>query len=131
MKLTYFIFLIFFFIPFIFISWRLITLQYCSGFCHTFYNGKTFSPSLEESGMSKKCPLSPLLSNTVLEALAKAWKIKRQKRYKDSKGKDKTIIIFITIIIHSLNLKFNKLLQLIGKFNKMAHTLSKNQEVFP
>ena len=26
---------IFFFFPFIFISWRLITLQYCSGFCHT------------------------------------------------------------------------------------------------
>ena len=25
----------FFFFPFIFISWRLITLQYCSGFCHT------------------------------------------------------------------------------------------------
>ena len=25
---------IFFFFPFIFISWRLITLQYCSGFCH-------------------------------------------------------------------------------------------------
>ena len=25
----------FFFPPFIFISWRLITLQYCSGFCHT------------------------------------------------------------------------------------------------
>ena len=24
-----------FFPPFIFISWRLITLQYCSGFCHT------------------------------------------------------------------------------------------------
>ena len=22
--------------PFIFLSWRLITLQYCSGFCHTF-----------------------------------------------------------------------------------------------
>ena len=29
----YTIFLSFF--PFIFISWRLITLQYCSGFCHT------------------------------------------------------------------------------------------------
>ena len=28
-------FKIFFFFPFIFISWRLITLQYCSGFCHT------------------------------------------------------------------------------------------------
>ena len=27
--------LFFFFSPFIFISWRLITLQYCSGFCHT------------------------------------------------------------------------------------------------
>ena len=25
----------FFFFPFIFISWRLITLQNCSGFCHT------------------------------------------------------------------------------------------------
>ena len=25
----------FFFFPFIFMSWRLITLQYCSGFCHT------------------------------------------------------------------------------------------------
>ena len=28
-------FLIFLFFPFICISWRLITLQYCSGFCHT------------------------------------------------------------------------------------------------
>ena len=27
--------LFFFFFSFIFISWRLITLQYCSGFCHT------------------------------------------------------------------------------------------------
>ena len=27
--------LLFFFFPFIFISWRLITLQHCSGFCHT------------------------------------------------------------------------------------------------
>ena len=31
-----FVLMIFYFIfPFIFISWRLITLQYCSGFCHT------------------------------------------------------------------------------------------------
>ena len=29
------IFIYYFFFPFIFISWRLITLQYCSGFCHT------------------------------------------------------------------------------------------------
>ena len=27
--------MLFSFCPFIFISWRLITLQYCSGFCHT------------------------------------------------------------------------------------------------
>ena len=27
--------LIWVFFPFIFISWRLITLQYCNGFCHT------------------------------------------------------------------------------------------------
>ena len=26
---------VFFFFSFIFISWRLITLQYCGGFCHT------------------------------------------------------------------------------------------------
>ena len=30
-KILYFII----FFPFMFISWRLITLQYCSGFCHT------------------------------------------------------------------------------------------------
>ena len=28
-------FIIFIFFPFIFIHWRLITFQYCSGFCHT------------------------------------------------------------------------------------------------
>ena len=33
--LFYLPFLFFFFPPFIFISWRLITLQYCSSFCHT------------------------------------------------------------------------------------------------
>ena len=32
-KMVYFIFTLFF--TFIFISWRLITLQYCSGFCRT------------------------------------------------------------------------------------------------
>ena len=30
-----FYFFIYYYFPFIFISWRLITLQYCSGFCHT------------------------------------------------------------------------------------------------
>ena len=31
----FFAYLWLFFFSFIFISWRLITLQYCSGFCHT------------------------------------------------------------------------------------------------
>ena len=31
----WFLFLMFLFFPFIFISWKLVTLQYCSGFCHT------------------------------------------------------------------------------------------------
>ena len=36
MLLLYFFFIHFYyFFSFIFISWRLITLQYCSGFCHT------------------------------------------------------------------------------------------------
>ena len=29
------VFIYLFIFPFIFIRWRLITLQYCSGFCHT------------------------------------------------------------------------------------------------
>ena len=33
----------FFFLPLIFISWRLITLQYCSGFCHTLNFKPSFS----------------------------------------------------------------------------------------
>ena len=34
-KKDFFFFFLRFFFSFIFISWRLITLQYCSGFCHT------------------------------------------------------------------------------------------------
>ena len=39
--------LFFFFFSFIFISWRLITLQYCRGFCHTLTrisHGFTYAP---------------------------------------------------------------------------------------
>ena len=35
MKLFFFFSFFIFYFPFIFISWRLITLKYCSGFCHT------------------------------------------------------------------------------------------------
>ena len=31
----FFVSILFFFFSFIFISWRLITVQHCSGFCHT------------------------------------------------------------------------------------------------
>ena len=48
----FFVYLCFFcfVFPFIFISWRLITLQYCSGFCHTLTwisHGFTCIPHLE------------------------------------------------------------------------------------
>ena len=35
MDTTVYPFVFFFFFPFILMSWRLITLQYCRGFCHT------------------------------------------------------------------------------------------------
>ena len=47
----------FFFFSFIFISWRLITLQYCSGFCHTLTwisHGFTFVP--HPNPPSRLCP---------------------------------------------------------------------------
>ena len=34
-EVSWFFFILFFFNFYFFISWRLITLQYCSGFCHT------------------------------------------------------------------------------------------------
>ena len=37
------------FFPFIFISWRLITLQYCSGFCHTGFYLTTYLTVLHPS----------------------------------------------------------------------------------
>ena len=56
-----FIFLIFlYFFPFIFISWRLITLQYCSGFCHTLTwisHGFTCVPHLDPPS---HLPLHPI-----------------------------------------------------------------------
>ena len=49
----------FFFLPFIFISWRLITLQYCSGFCHTLTwisHGFTCVPHLNPPPTSLSTP---------------------------------------------------------------------------
>ena len=50
---------LFFFFPFIFISWRLITLQYCSGFCHTLTwisHGFTCVPHLDPPPASLSTP---------------------------------------------------------------------------
>ena len=50
----------FFFFSFIFISWRLITLQYCSGFCHTLTwisHGFTWVPHLDPPS---HLPLHPI-----------------------------------------------------------------------
>ena len=52
--------LCFFFFPFIFISWRLIILQYCSGFCHTLTwisHGFTCAPHPDPSS---HLPLHPI-----------------------------------------------------------------------
>ena len=49
---------IYIFFPVIFIGWRLITLQYCSGFCHTLTwisHGVTCAPHPDPP-----CPLPPL-----------------------------------------------------------------------
>ena len=51
-----------FFFPFIFISWRLITLQYCSGFCHTLTwisHGFTCIPHPNPPSRSPLPPPSP------------------------------------------------------------------------
>ena len=48
--------------PFIFISWRLITLQYCSGFCHTLTwisHGFTCIPHSNPPSQSPLPPPSP------------------------------------------------------------------------
>ena len=56
----------YFFFPFIFIIWRLITLQYCSGFCHTLTwisHGFTCVPHPNPSSHLPLHPISLGLSN--------------------------------------------------------------------
>ena len=52
--LTYIFKIEVFFFSFIFISWRLITLQYCSGFCHAF-----------ESVLMRWMKLDPIIQSEV------------------------------------------------------------------
>ena len=55
---------LFFIFSFIFISWRLITLQYCSGFCHTLTwisHGFTCIPWVWNVKQRQKCIAIPFL----------------------------------------------------------------------
>ena len=64
-----------FFFPFIFISWRLITLQYCSGFCHTLTwisHGFTCIPHLDPPS---HLPLHPIPLGLPSYTSTLAWKI--------------------------------------------------------
>ena len=57
-----FFFCSFFFFSFIYISWRLITLQYCSGFCHTLTwisHGLTCAPHPEPPSHLPPHPIPP------------------------------------------------------------------------
>ena len=66
--------LLFIFFPFICISWRLITLQYCSGFCHTLTwirHGFTCVPHPDPPSHRPPHPI-PLIRVTLLSNL-KCW----------------------------------------------------------
>ena len=70
-------FFLFFFFKFIYFNWRLITLQYCSGFCHTLTwisHGCTCVPHSEPSSHSIPLghPSAPALS-TLSHALNLDW----------------------------------------------------------
>ena len=75
------IFTFLFFFPFIFISWRLITWQYCSGFCHTLTwisHGFTCIPHPDPPSYLPLCPIplglpSAPAPSTCLRLDAWAW----------------------------------------------------------
>ena len=73
-----------FFFPFIFISWRLITLQYCSGFCHTLTwisHGFTCVPHLDPPSRRPLHPI-PLVLSFKMHSLALCFnKIIQVNRY--------------------------------------------------
>ena len=68
-----------FFFPFIFICWRLITLQYCSGFCHTLTrisHGFTCAPHPEPrshlpAGLLRRTPAQTNLASGMPESESK------------------------------------------------------------
>ena len=66
------VFFLSFFFSFIFISWRLITLQYCSGFCHTLTwisHGFTCVPHPDPPSCLPPHPI-PLVLSSALEKLS-------------------------------------------------------------
>ena len=68
----------FFFFSFIFISWRLITLQYCSGFCHTLTwisHGFTCIPHPDphSSILAYRIPMDRAAWPAPVHGVAKSW----------------------------------------------------------
>ena len=68
MFLLFFQNLSFSFFPFIFISWRLITLQYCSGFCHTLD-----SAGEGEGGMYRENSIETCILSRVKQIISPGW----------------------------------------------------------
>ena len=80
LDISFFFFNFYFnFFPFIFISWRLITLQYCSGFCHTLTwinHGFTCVPHPDSPLPPPSLDISFLKSTLIMETLGlNSWKI--------------------------------------------------------
>ena len=116
-----------FFFSFIFISWRLITLQHCSGFCHTLKwisHGFTCIP---HPGPPSHLPLYPIplglpsapgLSTCLMQRIGTLKNLARgEKRKKNLKRAKKAYMIYRTALNEQISesLEFQK--EVWGKWN--------------
>ena len=85
-------------------------------------NGEKLKPFPRRSGTRQGCPLSPLLSNIVLEVLATAIRDKKIKGTWIRKNKVKLSLFADDMLLYIENPKASteKLLELINKFSKVT-----------